>query len=74
MTATEPQGPDTASRVQAALRLGGLVIALVQAAALPLLNLLVEPDVPISLPGIALAAGMMGIAEAIKIDRRRKDS
>lgn len=69
-----PPNRDTASRVQSALRIGGLVIAMVQGAALPLFNLLVEPDVPISLPVLALAGGMMGIAKAIDFDRRRKGS
>ncbi len=74
MTGVEPQGRDTASLVQALLRIGGLIIALVQGAALPLLNLAADPDVPISIPALALAGGMMGIAEAIGRDRRRRDS
>lgn len=49
------------------LRLAGVAIALVQLIALPLL------DRPVSVPGIALAAGMMGIAEAAKHDVRRRE-
>lgn len=64
---SRPDGPRyTASRVQDSLRLGGLVIALVQGAVLPLLGL------PPSLPAIALAGTMMGVGQAIRISRERR--
>lgn len=62
----EPPRPDTVSRVQHALRLGGLLIAVVQGAVLPLLSL------PPSLPAIALAGTMMGVGQAVKITREKR--
>ena len=62
----EPTRSDAASRVQHALRLGGLLIALVQGAVLPLLSL------PPSLPAIALAGTMMGVGQAVKITREKR--
>lgn len=63
-----PESPrsDMASRVQHALRLGGLLIAVVQGAVLPLLSL------PPSLPAITLAGTMMGVGQAVKITREKR--
>jgi len=68
----EPAKTDTASRVQHALRLGGLLIALVQGAVLPLLALLSPSAPPPSLPVIALAGTMMATGQAVKIAREKK--
>jgi hypothetical protein len=59
---TQGKAPE---RVKLCLRLAGGAIGVVQGIVIPLQGS--EP----SLPVIAMALGMMGIAEAIKIDRRK---
>ncbi len=54
--------------VEAAIRLGGLAIALVQGLYLPITG----GSAAISPPILALAAGMMAVAQAIRIDRGRR--
>lgn len=61
------------SRVQASLRLGGLLIAVTQGAVLPSLGFITGRDFPVSTVAIAVAAGMMGVSWGIGRDRRRRE-
>ena len=63
---------DAGARIQSALRLGGLTIALTQCAVLPVTAVFVDPDPPISPVAIGAALAMMGVAEAVKLDRARR--
>ena len=49
-----------------------MAIAISQAS-LPIAAIWTEPDIEVSIPLIALAAAMMGLGEAVKRDRSRRE-
>lgn len=57
----------TARALEALLRLGGFTLALVQGAWLPLTGRAGEVSVPV----LTLAGLMMGLAQAVRVDRAR---
>lgn len=62
--------PGRAARtIEHATRLGGLTIALVQGVYLPLAGQSSDVNVPL----LTLAAAMMAVAQAVKIDRKRRE-
>jgi hypothetical protein len=73
MTTDEPTFP-TRGRlgrgIEALLRVGGFTLALVQGAWLPLTGRAGEVSVPV----LTLAGLMMGVAQAVRVDRARSSA